>query len=82
MSLNKLPPGQNIAGDFNVIIKIPMHGEPVKYEVDTESAAIIVDRYMNTAMHHPYNYGHIPLHAVRLINIVNNEQFPLPTKFK
>ena len=37
-----------------------MHGEPVKYEVDKESGAIFVDRFMNTAMHYPCNYGYIP----------------------
>ena len=60
MSLNKVPSGQNVPDDFNVIIEIPMHGEPVKYEVDKESGAIFVDRFMNTAMHYPCNYGYIP----------------------
>jgi inorganic pyrophosphatase len=60
MSLNKVPSGQNLPNDFNVIIEIPMHGEPVKYEVDKESGAIFVDRFMNTAMHYPCNYGYIP----------------------
>jgi len=60
MSLNKVPSGQNLPDDFNVIIEIPMHGEPVKYEVDKESGAIFVDRFMNTAMHYPCNYGYIP----------------------
>lgn len=60
MSLNKVPSGRNLPDDFNVIIEIPMHGEPVKYEVDKESGAIFVDRFMNTAMHYPCNYGYIP----------------------
>jgi len=60
MSLNKVPSGQNLPDDFNVIIEIPQHGEPVKYEVDKESGAIFVDRFMNTAMHYPCNYGYIP----------------------
>lgn len=60
MSLNKVPSGKNLPDDFNVIIEIPMHGEPVKYEVDKESGAIFVDRFMNTAMHYPCNYGYIP----------------------
>jgi inorganic pyrophosphatase len=46
--------------DFNVIIEIPQHGEPVKYEIDKDSGAIFVDRFMNTAMHYPCNYGYIP----------------------
>ena len=60
MSFDKVPPGQNLPDDFNVIIEIPQHGEPVKYEVDKESGAIFVDRFMNTAMHYPCNYGYIP----------------------
>ena len=60
MSLNKVPSGANLPDDFNVIIEIPMHGEPVKYEVDKDSGAIFVDRFMNTAMHYPCNYGYIP----------------------
>jgi len=60
MSLNKVPSGNNLPDDFNVIIEIPQHGEPVKYEVDKESGAIFVDRFMNTAMHYPCNYGYIP----------------------
>ena len=60
MSLNKVPSGKDLPNDFNVIIEIPMHGEPVKYEVDKESGAMFVDRFMNTAMHYPCNYGYIP----------------------
>ncbi len=60
MSLNKVPSGHSLPDDFNVIIEIPQHGEPVKYEVDKESGAIFVDRFMNTAMHYPCNYGYIP----------------------
>ena len=60
MSLNKVPSGKNLPDDSNMIIEIPMHGEPVKYEVDKESGAIFVDRFINTAMHYPCNYGYIP----------------------
>jgi inorganic pyrophosphatase len=60
MSLNNVSSGKNLPDDFNVIIEIPMHGDPVKYEVDKESGAIFVDRFMNTAMHYPCNYGYIP----------------------
>jgi hypothetical protein len=45
---------------FNVIIEIPMNADPVKYEVDKESGAIFVDRFMSTAMHYPTNYGYVP----------------------
>lgn len=60
MSLNNVPAGKDLPNDFNVIIEIPMNGEPVKYEVDKESGAIFVDRFMSTAMHYPCNYGYIP----------------------
>ena len=46
--------------DFNVIIEIPMNADPIKYEVDKDSGAIFVDRFMGTAMHYPCNYGYIP----------------------
>lgn len=60
MALDKVPSGRDLPNDFNVIIEIPMHGEPVKYEVDKETGAVFVDRFMNTAMHYPCNYGYIP----------------------
>src|SRR5512137_36650 len=60
MSLNKVPSGKDLPDDFNVIIEIPMQGDPVKYEVDKESGAIFVDRFMGTAMQYPCNYGYIP----------------------
>jgi inorganic pyrophosphatase len=43
-----------------VIIEIPSHADPVKYEVDKTTGAMFVDRFMNTAMHYPCNYGYIP----------------------
>lgn len=60
MALDKVPSGKDVPNDFNVIIEIPMQGDPVKYEVDKESGAIFVDRFMGTAMHYPCNYGYIP----------------------
>ncbi|MDA8224800.1 MAG: inorganic diphosphatase [Betaproteobacteria bacterium] len=60
MSLNQVPAGKNLPHDFNVVIEIPMNGAPIKYEVDKESGAIFVDRFMSTAMHYPCNYGYIP----------------------
>jgi inorganic pyrophosphatase len=60
MSLDKVTPGKNSPDFFNVIIEIPMNADPVKYEVDKESGAIFVDRFMGTAMHYPCNYGYIP----------------------
>jgi inorganic pyrophosphatase len=60
MSLNHVPTGRDLPNDFNVIIEIPMNADPIKYEVDKESGAIFVDRFMGTAMHYPCNYGYIP----------------------
>jgi inorganic pyrophosphatase len=60
MSLNNVTAGRDVPNDFNVIIEIPMNADPVKYEVDKESGAIFVDRFMGTAMHYPCNYGYVP----------------------
>jgi inorganic pyrophosphatase len=60
MSFDKLSSGRDVPNDINVVIEIPMHGEPIKYEVDKASGAIFVDRFMSTAMHYPCNYGYIP----------------------
>ena len=55
MNLDRVTPGKNISDEINVIIEIPAHSDPVKYEVDKETGAMFVDRFMNTAMH----YRHI-----------------------
>jgi inorganic pyrophosphatase len=60
MNLDRVGTGQNIPDDFNVIIEIPSHSDPVKYEVDKDTGAMFVDRFMNTAMHYPCNYGYVP----------------------
>ncbi|SNR64357.1 inorganic pyrophosphatase [Methylobacillus rhizosphaerae] len=60
MSLSNVPAGKDVPNDFNVIIEISMRGEPIKFEVDKESGAVFVDRFMGTSMHYPCNYGYIP----------------------
>ncbi|MBI5330602.1 MAG: inorganic diphosphatase [Betaproteobacteria bacterium] len=60
MSLDRVPAGRDLPNDFNVVIEIPAHGDPIKYEVDKGSGAMFVDRFMSTAMHYPCNYGYIP----------------------
>jgi inorganic pyrophosphatase len=60
MSLNNVTPGKKIPDHFNVIIEIPMNADPIKYEVDKESGAIFVDRFLGTAMYYPCNYGYVP----------------------
>lgn len=60
MSLSKVPAGKQLPQEFNVVIEIPMQSQPVKYEVDKETGAVFVDRFMLAAMHYPCNYGYIP----------------------
>ena len=60
MDISKISIGQDAPWDVNVIIEIPVGGDPVKYEIDKDSGALFVDRFMTTAMHYPANYGFIP----------------------
>jgi inorganic pyrophosphatase len=60
MPLDLVPTGRDVPNEVNVIIEIPMNAEPVKYEVDTASGAIFVDRVLSTPMRYPCNYGYIP----------------------
>ena len=60
MDLSKIPVGANPPYDVNALIEIPQGGEPVKYEIDKDSGALYVDRFLHTAMFYPGNYGFIP----------------------
>ncbi|MBL4836253.1 MAG: inorganic diphosphatase [Kordiimonadaceae bacterium] len=60
MDINKIPVGENVPWDVNVIIEVPAGTEPVKYELDKASGALFVDRIMHTSMRYPCNYGFIP----------------------
>lgn len=60
MSLMNIGPGDNIPETINVVVEIPAHSDPVKYEVDKTTGALFVDRFMATAMFYPTNYGYIP----------------------
>ncbi len=60
MFLDRVGPGANIPEVVNVIIEIPLNGEPVKYEVDKDTGAIFVDRFLSAAMRYPCNYGYVP----------------------
>lgn len=60
MSLMQVKTGKSVPNDINVIIEIPAYAEPVKYEVDKDSGALFVDRFMGTAMQYPCNYGYVP----------------------
>lgn len=60
MALKNVTAGSSAPEEFNVIIEIPAQSDPIKYEVDKESGALFVDRFMMTAMHYPCNYGYVP----------------------
>lgn len=60
MDISKISIGEDAPYEVNVIIEVPMGGSPVKYEMDKESGAMFVDRFLHTAMHYPCNYGFIP----------------------
>jgi len=60
MRLDAIPVGSNPPHDVNVVIEIPLGGEPIKYELDKASGALVVDRFLYTPMHYPGNYGFIP----------------------
>ncbi len=59
MDVSKIPTGKDVPHDINVVIEIPQ-GSQVKYEVDKESGAVFVDRFLFTPMAYPAAYGFIP----------------------
>lgn len=60
MDINKISVGENAPDIINVIIEIPEHYVPVKYEIDKDSGAVMVDRFMAAPMFYPANYGFVP----------------------
>ncbi|WP_029086143.1 inorganic diphosphatase [Brevundimonas aveniformis] len=60
MRLDAIPVGANPPHDVNVVIEVPIGGEPIKYEMDKASGALVVDRFLYTPMRYPGNYGFIP----------------------
>src|SRR5882757_6125998 len=60
MRLEAISIGKNPPYDVNVVIEVPIGGEPIKYEMDKEAGALVVDRFLYTAMRYPGNYGFIP----------------------
>jgi len=60
MSIERLKIGRNPPDEVYVVIEVPLNSEPVKYEFDKESGMIFVDRFMQSSMHYPCNYGFIP----------------------
>jgi inorganic pyrophosphatase len=60
MIFDNIPAGKNTPDDINVVIEIPANSSPVKYEIDKDMGAVVVDRFMSTPMFYPANYGFIP----------------------
>jgi inorganic pyrophosphatase len=60
MRIDAVPIGKNAPHEVNVIIEVPIGGEPIKYEMDKASGALVVDRFLYTSMRYPGNYGFIP----------------------
>ena len=60
MNLDRVDAGRDVPNDVNVVIEIPMNGDPIKYELDKATGALFIDRFMSTSMHYPCNYGYIP----------------------
>ena len=60
MRIDAIPIGKNPPQDVNVIVEVPLGGEPIKYEMDKEAGTLVVDRFLYTAMRYPGNYGFIP----------------------
>ena len=60
MRLDAIPSGNEAPDDVNVVIEVPVGGEPIKYEMDKGSGALFVDRYLYTSMRYPGNYGFVP----------------------
>jgi len=60
MRIDAISIGKNVPHDINVIIEVPVGGEPIKYEMDKEAGTLVVDRFLYTPMRYPGNYGFIP----------------------
>ena len=60
MNIDAISIGKNPPEDLNVIIEVPLGGEPIKYEIDKDSGALFVDRFLYTPMRYPGNYGFVP----------------------
>jgi inorganic pyrophosphatase len=60
MNIDAIPIGKSPPDDLNVIIVVPLGGEPIKYEIDKASGALFVDRFLYTPMRYPGNYGFVP----------------------
>jgi inorganic pyrophosphatase len=60
MRIDAIAIGENPPEDINVIVEVPVGGEPIKYELDKAAGTLIVDRFLYTPMRYPGNYGFVP----------------------
>ncbi len=60
MRIDAISIGYNPPQDVNVIIEVPLGGQPIKYEMDKEAGMLVVDRFLYTPMSYPGNYGFVP----------------------
>ncbi len=60
MRIDAIAIGQNPPDDVNVIIEVPVGGQPIKYELDKDAGTLVVDRFLYTPMSYPGNYGFVP----------------------
>ena len=60
MRIEAIPVGYHPPEDVNVIVEVPIGGEPIKYELDKASGTLFVDRFLHTPMRYPGNYGFVP----------------------
>ena len=60
MRIDAISIGNNPPEDVNVIIEVPMGGQPIKYELDKDAGTLVVDRFLHTPMSYPGNYGFVP----------------------
>ncbi|MGC9403598.1 inorganic diphosphatase [Vibrio genomosp. F10] len=80
MSLKTVPAGLSLPDDIYVVIEIPANADPIKYEVDKDTGAVFVDRFMSAPMFYPCNYGYIN-HTLSLdgdpVDVLVPTPFPL-----
>jgi inorganic pyrophosphatase len=60
MRIDAISIGRDVPHEVNVIVEVPVGGEPIKYEMDKEAGTLVVDRFLYTSMRYPGNYGFIP----------------------
>jgi len=60
MRIDAVSIGRNPPHEVNVVVEVPVGGEPIKYEMDKEAGTLVVDRFLYTSMRYPGNYGFIP----------------------